>query len=91
MSNWTVESFYISPVQPPEEKSLRKRTLPSRRWQRRKAEGERLEEEVRKWKSAKRWGGGWGGCNMRFILEGHIQLFAHCNAVFVAVVTAGKN
>ena len=31
------------------------------------------------------------GCNIRFILEGHIQLLVHRDAVSVAVVTIGDN
>ncbi len=31
------------------------------------------------------------GCNIRFILEGRIQLLVHRNAVSVAVVTIGNN
>lgn len=30
-------------------------------------------------------------CNIRFILEGCIQLLAHCDAVSVAMVTIGNN
>lgn len=35
--------------------------------------------------------GGKKGCNIRFILEGRIQLLIHCDAVSVAVVTIGNN
>lgn len=31
------------------------------------------------------------GCNMRVILEGHVQLLVHCNVFSVAVVTIGRN
>lgn len=92
MSNWTVESLYIFPSQPLEEKSLRKGALPPGRRQGRKTEGERLEERSEEMEKCKKTGGRReGGYNMRFIHEGHIQLFAHCNAVSVALVTTGKN